>query len=389
MLGYLHGNRLRLLFNGQDYFPALLSAIRAAQHEILIESYLYELDEVGLEVTQSLIEASQRGVLVRLHIDGFGARTFPQVWLDKVLKSGIELLFFRPGTGRWQFDRTRLRRLHRKLAVIDGEVGFIGGINILSDFSDQPADMAPRYDYAVKVQGPIVPRMHAALGRMWHQSAWLQLKRNWLRKSRLHPQAEIAGKTQAKFVIRDNLRHRRDIETEYLRAIETARREIIIANAYFLPGLRFRRALVEAAGRGVRVVLLLQGVVDHVLLHYACRGFYHQFLAAGMEIHEYRKGFMHAKVAVIDGRWCTVGSSNIDPLSLLLAREANLFVRDKAFAALLRTDLRRVLHQDTEQIKLEDLRHARPIQRFLPWIAFGITRVLMSISGYGGSRYLE
>lgn len=188
---------------------------------------------------------------------------------------------------------------------------------------------------------------------------------------------------------RDNLRHRRSIEVEYLDAIENARHEIIIANAYFLPGLRFRHALMRASERGVRVTLLLQGLIDHAILHFATRGYYHQFLSAGIEIHEYREGFMHAKVAVIDGRWSTVGSSNIDPFSLLLAREANLFVHDIAFAAILRADLLRVLQECATQVRLADLDHAKPIQRLLPWACFGIVRLLMGISGYGGSHYLE
>ncbi len=389
MHGYIRGNHLRLLRNGQDYFAALLAAIRSAHLEIYLESYLYELDEIGLKVTRALIEAAQRGVIVRLHVDGFGARTFPKIWQEKLLDAGAQLLFFRPEIHKRLFDRTRLRRLHRKLAVIDGETGFIGGINILSDNNEHMPGMAPRYDYAVEVRGPLVPRMHAAADRMWRQSALLQLQREWLRKSRIHPKGENAGHVQAKFVTRDNLRHRRNIENEYLQGIESARHEIIIANAYFLPGLRFRHALIRAAERGVRIVLILQGVVDHFLLHYATRGFYHQLLAAGIEIHEYRKGFMHAKVAVIDGNWCTIGSSNIDPLSLLLAREANIFVLDMAFASILHADLRRRLAQDSVEIRLDDLHQAHPIQRLLPWMAFGITRLLMAISGYGRSRYLE
>lgn len=387
--GFIPDNRLRLLYNGLDYFPALIAAIQRARHEVFIETYLYEFDEVGNAVAQAIIDAAQRGVVVRLHIDGFGARYFPASWQEKLLSAGVQLLFFRPEIGRFFFDKARLRRLHRKLAVIDGEIGFIGGINIVSDFNQQAPGLPPRYDYAVEIHGPLVRQMHRTVDHMWRQTAWVRLRHEWKHRSRMHPISAIAGHTQARFVTRDNLRHRRDIEIEYLHAIESARHEIIIANAYFLPGLRFRRALMRAAVRGVRVVLILQGMVDHAILHFATRGFYHQFLQAGMEIHEYRKGFMHAKVAVIDGRWSTVGSSNIDPFSLLLAREANLFVRDMAFAALLRADLRRTLRNDTVEIQLEDLRHAHPIQRLLPWISFGIARLLMGISGYGGNRYLE
>ena len=140
-------------------------------------------------------------------------------------------------------------------------------------------------------------------------------------------------------MIRDNLRYRRDIERAYLAAIRTAKREILIANAYFFPGVRFRRALIAAAQRGVRVTLLLQARVEYLLLHYASRALYGQLLAAGIEIQEYHRSFLHAKVAVVDDHWATVGSSNIDPYSLLMAREANVFVRDPHFADQLRVEL--------------------------------------------------
>ncbi|SFN23887.1 putative cardiolipin synthase [Formivibrio citricus] len=389
MPGYVKGNRLRLLFNGVEYFPSLLEAIRSARHEILIETYIYEFDEIGEAVADALTAAVARGVVVKLLLDGFGAAGFPQAQQDRLLAAGVQVLFFRPEAGRSFFARTRLRRLHRKLVVIDGEVGFVGGINIISDYNQDIADLAPRYDYAVEVRGPLVPRMHASMSRLWRRSAWARFKHEWLRRSHLRPVGEIAGAAEARFVVRDTLRHRRDIEREYLRAIESAKREIVIANAYFLPGWRFRHALKRAAARGVRVVLLLQGVTEYVLLHHATRGFYHQLLAAGTEIHEYRKGFMHAKVAVIDGLWSTVGSSNLDPFSLLLAREANVFVRDGEFSGILRADLQRVLDEDSVQIRLEDLHRAGWFQRVMDWACFGLTRLMMGFSGYGGKRYLE
>ena len=144
-------------------------------------------------------------------------------------------------------------------------------------------------------------------------------------------------------MIRDNLRNRREIEQAYLTAIHNARSEILIANAYFLPGVRFRRALVAAAQRGVQVTLLLQGRVEYVLLHYASRALYGQLLQAGVEIQEHHKSFLHAKVAVIDRRWATVGSSNIDPFSLLMSREANIVVRNVPFAEELRREVRRII----------------------------------------------
>ncbi|BCL75382.1 cardiolipin synthase B [Jeongeupia sp. HS-3] len=385
--GFVRGNHLTLLYNGADYFPALLEAIAAAQREIYLESYLFEVDVVGIAVLEALIAAAARGAQVSLQIDGFGARHFPAEWRQKLADAGVRQLFFRPEVGRFSLNRQRLRRLHRKLAVIDGQVGFIGGINILSDL-DSP-DLAPRYDYAVRVHGPLVAQMRETANRLWRHTAWVQLVPDWA-KTLPAPQMPMrAGKSLAKLVIRDNFRNRHAIEQEYLRAIETARDEIIIANAYFLPGYRFRHALLRAAERGVNVVLLLQGRVDHALLHYASRGFYRSFLKAGVEIYEYREGFMHAKVAVVDRYWATVGSSNIDPFSLLLAREGNIAVRDHGLAVALRDDLRSRLSEDASQIALVDLRRGRWLFRVLPWISHGIVRILMAISGYGGKRYLE
>ncbi|WP_432720386.1 cardiolipin synthase ClsB [Jeongeupia wiesaeckerbachi] len=387
MTGFVRGNHLTLLFNGADFFPALITAIDTAQYEIYLESYLFELDVVGTAVAEALMRAASRGVQTSLQVDGFGARHFPLEWRERLAAAGVRQLFFRPEVAPFSLDRQRLRRLHRKLAVIDGRVGFIGGINILSDVDS--AELAPRYDYAVRVQGPLVAQMREASNRLWRHTAWVQLVPEWAKTRPPQPPPMRAGRSLAKLVIRDNFRNRHAIEQEYLRAIETARSEIVIANAYFLPGYRFRHALLRAAERGVNVVLLLQGRVDHALLHYASRGFYRSFLKAGVDIYEYREGFMHAKVAVIDRYWATVGSSNIDPFSLLLAREANIIVRDHGLATALRDDLHARLETDSVPILLADLRRGRWLFRILPWISHGIVRVLMAISGYGGRRYLE
>jgi len=389
MSDYLAGNQARLLYNGNHYFPFLLRALREARREIFLESYIFAPDQTGLEVLDALVAAAARGVEVKLHLDGFGSADFPPKWERRLQDAGARLLFFRPQARHFSLSRSQLRRLHRKLVVIDGEVAFVGGINIINDFN-QPPGLPPRYDYAVEVRGPVVAKMHRAADQLWRQTAWVHLRKDWARRSRVHPDAKTAkGQTSAQFLIRNNLRHRRDIEHEYRLAIAEARHEIVIANAYFLPGYGFRHALMAAARRGVRVVLLLQGRVDHLILHYASQGLYRQLLAAGVEIHEYRRGFMHAKVATIDGRWSTVGSSNIDPFSLLVAREANLFIRDMSFASLLRGDLRRVLREHAVQVHADDLRRVGFLQQVAQWICYGCVRLAMSLSGYGGSRNLE
>lgn len=189
----------------------------------------------------------------------------------------------------------------------------------------------------------------------------------------------------AVLVLRDNLRFRRDIEREYLRAIGQARREIVIANAYFFPGARFLRALMRAAARGVRVRLLLQGRVEYLLPHFGSQALYDDLLRAGIEIVEYRVSYLHAKVAVIDD-WATVGSSNIDPFSLLLAREANVVVRDAAFAAALRKRLVHAIEQGGEPVALERHEHRSLPVRMLNWVGYAALRFGIAISGVRG-RY--
>ena len=185
----------------------------------------------------------------------------------------------------------------------------------------------------------------------------------------------------AQLLLRDNLRNRTSIERAYRKAIGEARQEIIIANAYFLPGRKLRKGLMMAAKRGVHVRLLLHGRYEYFMQYYATRPVYQALLAAGVEIHEYCVGFLHAKVAVIDAHWATVGSSNLDPLSLLLAREANVVVDDVSFARDLRARLELAISQGTSQVDPEAYAHRPWRQRLLDRIAFAVMRVLLFLNG--------
>jgi cardiolipin synthase len=200
---------------------------------------------------------------------------------------------------------------------------------------------------------------------------------------------ERAGSQTAKFVTRDNLRHRRDIERAYLAAIRTAKDEILIANSYFFPGIRFRRALKDAAKRGVVVTLLLQARVEYLLLHFATRALYGQLLHAGIIIQEYHRSMLHAKVAVIDNHWATVGSSNIDPYSLLMAREANVFIRDRGFNRELKTQLVEMMSAGSRRVAAGDWKSRPRLYKAAIWISYGIVRLAMGFLGYGGNEWFR
>lgn len=381
---YVGGNRLTLLKNGEQYFPALLEAVDAARAEIFLETYIFADDETGSLVIDALARAAVRGVLTHLLIDGFGARDFPARFRRVLESSGAQLLVFRPLSEALLIKRNRLRRMHRKLAGIDGRVAFVGGINVIDDYDaplDDPRTTPPRYDYAVRVEGPLAAEVRATAARLWHKVSWSQMRRRAALDS-APPAPPPAGSHRAALVIRDSMRHRRDIENAYLEHLGAARAEAIIACAYFFPGRRFRRALLEAAQRKVRVRLLLQGKIEYALLHYASRGLYGALLDAGIEIHEYNASLLHAKVAVFDHRVSCVGSSNIDPLSLLRAREANVFVDDVAFAAELRQSLEEAMRVGATQLVPHSWKHQPFWLRVRIWVAYGIARSLMSFFGF-------
>ena len=190
-----------------------------------------------------------------------------------------------------------------------------------------------------------------------------------------------AGTQRAAFVVRDSLRHRRDIERAYLEQIAASRSELVIANAYFFPQRRFRRALLDAARRGVAVTLLLQGKADHPVQHYASRALYRQFLAAGIRIFEYHPSLLHAKVAVFDRRVATVGSSNIDPFSLLLAQEANVFADDAKFAAELRASLHEAMENRARAVPANYWARLSFELRVRIWLAYRFARLFVAVYG--------
>lgn len=388
---FLPGNRVELLETGAQYFPALIEAIAAAACEIHLETYIFADDATGRAVVAALAAAARRGVAVRVLVDGFGARDFPRGLGASLADAGAQVRVYRPEAGRLSLRRNRLRRLHRKLAVIDGKIAFVGGINVIDDCNNEGRpELGPRFDYAVRVEGPLLARIQASMLRLWRLVGWAQLRR---RPPEPLPSpcanAAPAGDMAAAFVIRDNLRHRRDIEEAYLAALAAARRDVLIASAYFLPGRRFRHALVDAARRGCHVTVLLQGQVEYALLHYATQALYGQLLKNGVRICEYRAGFLHAKVAVVDDDWATVGSSNIDPFSLLLAREANVVVRNADFAARLRESLAHAIAKDAIEITPAEFRRSGLFARALRWAAYGLVRLMLGITRYGGADYRE
>lgn len=335
-VSFTANNDIALLNSGAEYFPQLIVAFDQAQEEIYLETYIFALDETGEDIKAALERAAQRGIRVRVITDWIGTGGAVSKRLTRELAAaGAEHCSFNP----W-FKRG-VARTHRKMCVVDREVAFLGGLNINNDFrSDDDPDIilpAPRWDFAVKIEGALVPAIHREMEIQWARLHNTNLKARWERFKRARANRTTVAETPAlaALVIRDNLRNRRTIQRAYLQALGRARKRAWLANPYFAPGRKLRDALASAASRGVEVILLL-GVGQYRLQDAVAQSFYPKLLAAGVRIVEYRRTQLHGKVAVVDDDWATVGSSNYDGFSLFVNQEANIVVKDARFAEALR-----------------------------------------------------
>lgn len=369
---WVDANEVTLHINGEGFYPRVCEVIAAARREVFIETFILFDDAVGRRLRAALLQAARGGAVVNVLVDGWGSPDLGPDFLGPLIDAGVHVRAFEPvkrvlGT-RWQI----FRRMHRKLVVVDGNIAFCGGINYSEDHLAETHPMG-KQDYALEIHGPLVAQIRefCRASVQPRKSRW----RQWLDRRGAQRQPVTNGKgVRAAFVTRDNHRHRSDIERQYRLALRAARKRVIIANAYFFPGWRVLRELRRAARRGVQVDLMLQGRPDKQWVRTAAQLLYEYLARAGVRIHEYMQRPLHGKVAVVDDRWATVGSSNLDPLSLGLNLEANVLVYDRKFACHLRQHLDELL-----------ARHARPVQLDAPgrlrsaWIAVRSTVVFHAL----------
>ena len=412
------GHQLLLLEGGDELFPALVAAMDAARRVVHLETYIFEFAGSALTVASALERAAQRGVLVRLVVDGVGTPQIPEEWQQRFAQAGVRWRVYAPLGRLGLLIPSRWRRLHRKLCVVDETLGFCGGINLIDDLDDVALGRleVPRLDFTLRIAGPLVEDMVDTMEGLWwrlqtvrkarqreFKMAWQALKETlpsgdfspFLNQFSKKASADhttslpASGATElgvddasAALLLRDNLTHRHDIERAYLKAIGVARHDIVIANAYFVPGRKLRRALTLAAQRGVRVRLLVQGRYENFFQFHSARPVHQTLVAAGIEIREYAPSALHAKVAVVDQRWATVGSTNLDPLSLLLAREANVSTTDERFAAMLYQRLDTLMRESGQAIDPASLTQRSIGQRILDRLAFALMRMLLFVTGH-------
>lgn len=371
MSRWVGGNSFDLLENGEEFYPAVFEAIAGARSRVLVETFILFEDKIGLALRDALVAAARAGAEVDLTYDGFGSAALTPEFLAPLAEAGGRAHVFDPMGGIFSRRTNLLRRMHRKIVVVDGAVAFVGGINYSAD---HVGDFGPesKQDYAARIRGPLVSEIEAfairelAAGRRsaaLRREGWIARLRGGLadvgaraRGLALPKPEEPTGQPAdggawGLLAVRDNRRHRHGIERGYRAAIRSARERVVIANAYFFPGYRLIRELRRAAKRGVDVRLVLQGKPDMPIVRFGARLLHDHLLSAGVRIFEYRERPLHGKVALVDDFWSTVGSSNLDPLSLSLNLEANVVIRDQAFNAALSGKLSRLIAESCDEVE--------------------------------------
>ncbi len=347
-------NTITLLKDADAFIPQLVHRIRQAEKEIFLETFILEDDRVGKIIKHAVIAAAKRGVWVGITADSYGAFHLTDHYIESLSEAGVVFQIYDPQP-KWFNARPKLfRRLHRKLAVVDSHYAFVGGINFSEDHITRGNNTSKR-DYTAEVIGPVVADIRKLCASYVRESPEApqntEDQDDFFRQSNLkhHHDARVA------FISRDNHKNRSEIEKGYIDAIRRAKHSITLANAYFFPGFRMMRALRKASHRGVKVRLILQGRPDIPFALRASQCLYDTLLRAKIEIYEYVKRPLHAKVAIIDNQWSSIGSSNLDPWSLSLNLEANLFVEHEGFNQQLEQEMEDLI-QHSQQVKAETLK---------------------------------
>ncbi len=373
---WVEGNTFELLENGEAFFPRVFGAIKAAEREIWLETFILFDDKVGRELHAALLGAARRGVAVHVLVDGFGSPDLSEAYVGELVAAGVNFRTFDPGGTVFGQRLNVLRRMHRKIVVIDGTLGFIGGLNYSADHL---ADFGPeaKQDYAVQVRGPIVAQMHSFV-----QTAMDTDRGHQPTAAPAFLDLSPRGNADAIFVTRDNHRHKNDIERHYRIALRAARKRVVIANAYFFPGYRFIREMRRAARRGVDVRLILQGQPDMPIVRTAASMLYEHLLRSGVRVYEYCDRPLHGKVALVDDEWSTVGSSNLDPLSLALNLEANVIIRDRAFNAHLHQRLSALMESSCRSVEVPQKSRWTGLRLLRSYFVFHLMRWFPTWAGW-------
>lgn len=360
-------NQVAVLKDGAQAYPAMLEAIAKARSTVCLQTYILRDDATGKRFAGALIEKASAGVEVSVLYDGWGS-TLSEEFLQSLRHGGVKLLCFGPlrFTGRLGKFLGRLRkRNHRKALIVDGEVAFTGGLNIADDYAAVEDGGSGWRDTHVRVRGPAAVALERRFLDTWHRHGGERLDQPRYQRQ------PAAMDPRVRFIENEFRADRKDIRNAYVGALKQAKRRVQLTHAYFLPPSKVLRAIVSTARRGVKVKVIIAGATDVPILLYGARALYDNLLKAGVQLYEWQGRVLHAKTAVIDGKWVTVGSANLDHLSLRRNLEVNAVFDDASLGSAAETLFEQDL-TECKEITLEDLRRRPWWHRVLSRLAYAL-----------------
>lgn len=356
---------VELVRSGEDYFLRLEKLIDKAEKEIHLQTYIFENDETGNKIASCLKEAAQRKVKVYVLLDAYGSAALPNIFTEDLIRHGVLLRFFSPLFSLNNFYIGR--RMHHKIAVADEKTALIGGINIADKYHGTQVE-EPWLDYAVQLDCPAAEDLQKLCSDYFYNKG---------SSKKIKPVLHNAGEALVGIRQNDWLQRKTEVCDAYTKAILTAQKEIIIVGSYFLPGRRLANALKKAGKRGVKIKVILAGTSDVPLVRRAASYLYSSFLSQNMSIYEWNESVVHGKAAVIDGKWATIGSFNLNSLSCYGSIEMNVEVHSGEFSENLRADFEMVISKCSEITKGSLRQRASIFNKLGNWISYQMVRTTM------------
>ena len=348
---YTSRNRISLVTSGEDYFSLLIKLIEQATVAIHFQVYIYDDDETGRRVGDALKAAAQRGVAVYLHVDGYASQSLSKHFRMELQDAGVHFKFFEPILKSRHFYFGR--RLHQKIFVADGLFSLVGGLNIGNRYNSMPGQRA-WYDVALYCEGEASYQLHLICDRMWRKRRKIHDK---IEKKDIESFCDMISKEERQMIrIRQNdwVKRKSEVFNTYRILFAQSKKTITVMSSYFLPGRTFRRLMSKAVRNGVKVSVILAGKSDVMLSKYAERYLYDYLLRKGIEIYEYQKTVMHAKMSVGDREFVTIGSFNVNNISAYASLELNLDVKSSAFGDYVQNELDKIIANDCLHVTSEN-----------------------------------
>ncbi|WP_264564579.1 phospholipase D-like domain-containing protein [Flavobacterium sp. N3904] len=362
-----------LVHSGEDYFLRAQNIILNAQSVIHIQMYIFENDATGIEIINALKKVAKQNVKIYILLDGFGSYSFPNVILKELTQLGINIRFFSPFFSGNNFYIGR--RLHHKIIVADGTIALIGGINISNKYRGTTTE-SPWLDYAIQIEN----NKTAIQLEQLCQNIYFKHKRT----HRLNFQSVFYSNKKSTVTVLQNdwLKRNNQITIAYVKSIQKAQKEVIIIGCYFLPGRRFTKVLKKAAKRGVKIRLILSGISDIPLMQRATYHLYSSLLQNNIDLYEWDKSVLHGKVALVDNKWATIGSFNLNHLSSYGSIETNVVIESAKFAKNLASNLNTVISQ-CEKITSETIERKSSLFTIIAnWLSYQFVRATLIIITY-------